>query len=75
MVGRLPGQLQRQPRLCQRQPSNAKWFLDNTLIGDPIIITGSPRVLEPMNGWGHWQESWRQWLEWSSLKHFNTEDV
>ncbi|GAA4185598.1 Ig-like domain-containing protein [Streptosporangium oxazolinicum] len=56
-------------------PSNAKWFLDNTLIGDPIIITGSPRALEPTNGWGHWQESWKQWLKWSSLKHFNTEDV
>ena len=28
-------------------PDNAKWFIDNTLIGDPIIITGSPRVLEP----------------------------
>ncbi|MEU4834000.1 Ig-like domain-containing protein [Streptosporangium sp. NPDC023615] len=56
-------------------PSNAKWFLDNTLIGDPIVITGSPRVLEPTNGWGHWQESWRQWLRWSSLKHFTTDDV
>ncbi|MGC5013875.1 L,D-transpeptidase [Streptosporangium sp. DT93] len=56
-------------------PSNAKWFLDNTLIGDPIVITGSPRVLEPTNGWGHWQESWRQWLKWSSLKHFTTDDV
>ncbi|MEU0485759.1 Ig-like domain-containing protein [Streptosporangium sp. NPDC006013] len=56
-------------------PSNAKWFLDNTLIGDPIIITGSPRVLEPTNGWGHWQESWREWLKWSSLKHFTTDDV
>ena len=37
-------------------PDNAKWFIDNTLIGDPIIITGSPRPLEPTNGWGHWQE-------------------
>ncbi|GAA2279654.1 Ig-like domain-containing protein [Nonomuraea roseoviolacea subsp. roseoviolacea] len=49
-------------------PENAKWFLDNTLIGDPIIITGSPRVLEPTNGWGHWQENWKEWLKWSSLK-------
>ncbi|MFC7643601.1 L,D-transpeptidase [Streptosporangium lutulentum] len=43
-------------------PSNAKWFIDNTLIGDPIIITGSPRELEPTNGWGHWQENWKEWL-------------
>ncbi|MFG3440593.1 Ig-like domain-containing protein [Nonomuraea sp. NPDC047897] len=49
-------------------PTNAKWFIDNTLIGDPIIITGTPRELEPTNGWGHWQENWKQWLRWSSTK-------
>jgi lipoprotein-anchoring transpeptidase ErfK/SrfK len=49
-------------------PDNAAWFIKNTLIGDPIIITGSPRKLEPTNGWGHWQENWKQWLKWSSLK-------
>ncbi|MFJ2029230.1 Ig-like domain-containing protein [Streptosporangium sp. NPDC087985] len=54
-------------------PENARWFIDNTLIGDPIIITGSPRELEPTNGWGHWQEKWKQWLQWSSVKHFTTE--
>ncbi|SDJ19151.1 Lipoprotein-anchoring transpeptidase ErfK/SrfK [Nonomuraea maritima] len=49
-------------------PENARWFIKNTLIGDPIIITGSPRKLEPTNGWGHWQETWQEWLKWSSLK-------
>ncbi|MFG1695853.1 Ig-like domain-containing protein [Nonomuraea sp. NPDC049309] len=49
-------------------PADAIWFLKNTLIGDPIIITGSPRKLEPTNGWGHWQEDWNEWLKWSSLK-------
>ncbi|MEW9548817.1 Ig-like domain-containing protein [Nonomuraea sp. NPDC050783] len=49
-------------------PENAAWFIKNTLIGDPIIITGSPRKLEPTNGWGHWQENWHQWQRWSSLK-------
>jgi lipoprotein-anchoring transpeptidase ErfK/SrfK len=49
-------------------PENASWFIKNTLIGDPIVITGSPRKLEPTNGWGHWQEDWKQWLRWSSLK-------
>ncbi|MEO3803330.1 Ig-like domain-containing protein [Nonomuraea sp. B1E8] len=49
-------------------PANAAWFIKNTLIGDPIVITGSPRKLEPTNGWGHWQESWKQWLKWSSIK-------
>ncbi|MFF0306044.1 Ig-like domain-containing protein [Streptosporangium sp. NPDC004379] len=56
-------------------PADAKWFLDNTLIGDPIIITGSPRPLEPTNGWGQWQESWKDWLKWSSTKHFVTEEL
>lgn len=49
-------------------PANAAWYIKNTLIGDPIVITGSPRQLEPTNGWGHWQETWKQWLQWSSLK-------
>ncbi|MFI7613238.1 Ig-like domain-containing protein [Nonomuraea terrae] len=49
-------------------PENARWFIKNTLIGDPIVLTGSPRPLEPTNGWGHWQENWKQWLQWSSLK-------
>lgn len=54
-------------------PSNASWFINNTLIGDPIIITGTPRTLEPTNGWGHWQESWKQWLRWSALKSGRTD--
>ncbi len=49
-------------------PANAKWFLDHTLIGDPVIVTGSPRELEPANGWGYWQEPWRGWLKWSALR-------
>ncbi|MEV0589214.1 Ig-like domain-containing protein [Nonomuraea sp. NPDC050310] len=56
-------------------PSNASWFIRNTLIGDPIIITGSPRKLEPTNGWGHWQEDWKQWLKWSTTKSFGTDPL
>ncbi|MFI6497263.1 Ig-like domain-containing protein [Nonomuraea typhae] len=54
-------------------PANASWFISNTLIGDPIIITGSPRPLDPTNGWGHWQEDWKQWLKWSSIKAGRTD--
>lgn len=53
-------------------PANAKWFRKETLIGDPIILTGSPRRLEPLNGWGHWQESWDEWLKWSVLRDGTT---
>ncbi|MCG5212231.1 L,D-transpeptidase family protein [Streptosporangium sp. KLBMP 9127] len=56
-------------------PSHARWFIDNTLIGDPIILTGSPRPLEPLNGWGQWQETWKQWLQWSSLGFDYTTDT
>ncbi|GAA0358152.1 Ig-like domain-containing protein [Microbispora corallina] len=49
-------------------PERAKWFKNNTLIGDPIVVTGTKRELEPTNGWGHWQESWPQWLKWSRLR-------
>ncbi|GAA4580749.1 Ig-like domain-containing protein [Planotetraspora phitsanulokensis] len=49
-------------------PSNAKWFKENTLIGDPVIVEGTPRKLEATNGWGHWQESWKDWLKWSRLR-------
>lgn len=49
-------------------PANAKWFLKNTLIGDPVIVKGSPRELEPTNGWGQWQRSWPEWLKWSALR-------
>ncbi|WP_228645141.1 Ig-like domain-containing protein [Microtetraspora sp. AC03309] len=56
-------------------PENAKWFMTNTLIGDPIVVTGSPRPLDPTNGWGHWQESWKQWLKWSRLRGASTEPL
>lgn len=49
-------------------PANAKWFMENTLIGDPIIVTGSPRKLEPTNGWSYFQASWEDWLKQSRLR-------
>ncbi|GAA3844375.1 Ig-like domain-containing protein [Sphaerisporangium flaviroseum] len=55
-------------------PENARWFKETTLIGDPIIVSGSPRPLDPTNGWGHWQQTWPQWLRWSGLRSgFTTE--
>jgi lipoprotein-anchoring transpeptidase ErfK/SrfK len=57
-------------------PENARWFKNNTLIGDPIIVSGTPRQLDPTNGWGHWQESWPEWLKWSGLRSgFTTETL
>ncbi|MBO3745608.1 L,D-transpeptidase family protein [Streptosporangiaceae bacterium NEAU-GS5] len=56
-------------------PENARWFIDNTLIGDPIIVKGTPRNLEPTNGWGHWQENWKEWLKWSRLRAADTDPL
>ncbi|MFC3998749.1 Ig-like domain-containing protein [Nocardiopsis sediminis] len=41
---------------------DAKWFHDETLMGDPYIVEGTERELEVDNGWGFWQRSWDDWL-------------
>ncbi|MBX6385511.1 MAG: L,D-transpeptidase family protein [Microbispora sp.] len=56
-------------------PENAKWFKNNTLIGDPIIVTGTPRRLEATNGWSYWQDSWQDWLKRSSLRGAPAEEL
>jgi lipoprotein-anchoring transpeptidase ErfK/SrfK len=49
-------------------PSNARWFYDFTQRGDPYIVTGTSRDLEPDNGWGYWQLKWGDWVKGSALK-------
>ncbi|WP_433350951.1 Ig-like domain-containing protein [Microtetraspora malaysiensis] len=50
------------------RPDQATWFYDNALRGDPVIVTGTDRVLEWNNGWGFWQLSWYEWLKGSALR-------
>ncbi|WP_211301474.1 L,D-transpeptidase [Murinocardiopsis flavida] len=45
--------------------ADAKWFHDESLMGDPFIVEGTKRELEVDNGWGYWQRSWDEWLEHS----------
>lgn len=40
---------------------NAKWFYDFTQIGDIVLVTNTPRQLEPTNGIGDWQIPWAEW--------------
>ncbi|MDA8371890.1 MAG: Ig-like domain-containing protein [Nocardiopsaceae bacterium] len=47
--------------------ADAEWFYENTLPGDPVIITGTDRQLEVDNGWGYWQRPWDEWVEQSAL--------
>ncbi|XRQ02992.1 Ig-like domain-containing protein [Actinomadura welshii] len=49
-------------------PSNAKWFFNLAQRGDPVVVTGSDRELEPDNGWGYWQLGWKDWVQGSALK-------
>ncbi|SDI57008.1 L,D-transpeptidase catalytic domain [Sinosporangium album] len=57
-------------------PENARWFMKNTLRGDPIDVVGSPRQLEPFNGWGQWQMSWHRWVKGSAVSlAFDTEKL
>ncbi|NYH55620.1 lipoprotein-anchoring transpeptidase ErfK/SrfK [Nocardiopsis arvandica] len=42
--------------------ADARWFYENSYMGDPLIVTGTDRELEVDNGWGYWQRSWDTWL-------------
>jgi hypothetical protein len=44
----------------------AAWWRHTAYRGDPVTITGTPRVLAWDNGWGYWQQSWSAWLKGSS---------
>jgi lipoprotein-anchoring transpeptidase ErfK/SrfK len=43
----------------------ADWWRHTAYRGDPVTITGTPRVLAWDNGWGFWQLSWSGWLKGS----------
>jgi lipoprotein-anchoring transpeptidase ErfK/SrfK len=47
--------------------ANAAWLMNNTLIGDPVVFTGSSRGMELGNGWGDWNESFKQYKKGSAL--------
>src|SRR5579859_7571034 len=52
---------------CVRMTAEgAAWWRHTAYRGDPVTITGTPRVLAWDNGWGYWQESWSAWLNGSS---------
>jgi lipoprotein-anchoring transpeptidase ErfK/SrfK len=52
---------------CVRMTAaGAAWWRHTAYRGDPVTITGTPRVLAWDNGWGYWQKSWSAWLKGSS---------
>jgi lipoprotein-anchoring transpeptidase ErfK/SrfK len=58
---------------CVRMTADgADWWQHTAYRGDPVTITGSPRVLAWDNGWGYWQKSWSSWLKGSSAGSVTT---
>jgi lipoprotein-anchoring transpeptidase ErfK/SrfK len=52
---------------CVRMTAEgADWWQHTAYRGDPVTITGTPRVLVWDNGWGYWQQSWSTWLNGGS---------
>lgn len=56
--------------------ANAIWLFKQTLIGDPVVTTGTGREMEtspPWNGWGAtWNLSWSDYLEGSATGEVDT---
>ncbi|GAA4314618.1 Ig-like domain-containing protein [Streptomyces venetus] len=43
--------------------TSAKWFYDNSLIGDVVIVKNSPdKTVSPDNGLNGWNMAWSQWV-------------
>jgi lipoprotein-anchoring transpeptidase ErfK/SrfK len=47
--------------------ANSRWLIQNTLIGDPVVTTGSSRGMEPGNGWTDWNASYKEYKKGSAL--------
>ncbi|MFF4804712.1 Ig-like domain-containing protein [Streptomyces sp. NPDC001351] len=47
--------------------TNAKWFYDNSLIGDVVIVKNSPdKTVAPDNGLNGWNMPWSEWTAGSA---------
>jgi lipoprotein-anchoring transpeptidase ErfK/SrfK len=47
--------------------ANSRWLIQNTLIGDPVVTTGSNRGIEPGNGYTDWNASYKEYKKGSAL--------
>jgi lipoprotein-anchoring transpeptidase ErfK/SrfK len=46
---------------------DGQWYFAQTLRGDPVVVTGTTRKMEPGNGWTDWNESWAAYKAASAL--------
>ncbi|WP_406436830.1 Ig-like domain-containing protein [Streptomyces sp. NBC_00631] len=48
--------------------TTAKWFYDNSLVGDVVIVKNSPdKTVQPDNGLNGWNLSWSDWTAGSAV--------
>ena len=47
--------------------ADAQWYFQQTLRGDPVIVTGTTRHMEPGNGWTDWNTTWAAYKAGSAL--------
>lgn len=47
--------------------ANAGWLIRNVLIGDPVVVTGTNRGIEPGNGYTDWNASFKDYQKGSAL--------
>ncbi|WP_434481960.1 L,D-transpeptidase [Streptomyces sp. NBC_01340] len=48
--------------------TSAKWFYDNSLVGDVIVVKNSPdKTVSPDNGLNGWNMSWSAWTAGSTV--------
>jgi hypothetical protein len=48
-------------------PENAKWLFENTEIGDPVVVTGTPKKQTLGDGVTVWNVPWDEWVAGSAL--------
>ncbi|MFY1586453.1 Ig-like domain-containing protein [Micromonospora sp. WMMD734] len=44
-----------------------RWLFSQTKVGDPITVKGTPRKLEPGNGWTAWSMTWADFVKGSAV--------
>ncbi len=47
--------------------ADAAWFYGIATIGDIVTVTGSPKTLEPGNGYTDWNLTWDEWVAGSAI--------
>jgi lipoprotein-anchoring transpeptidase ErfK/SrfK len=50
-------------------PANAQWLFQQTRVGDPVIIKGTPRRLQWNNGWTDWDRPWEEYVKGSAIPY------